>query len=284
MRITNLIKKLMPAYLVRALRIKVESFVLNKVDRQLCNPESLKSRSEIELNEVFRCPESDRAWDDLVANVSEFDISDGMGGVNSGDRRAIYYLLRALKPFSVLEIGTHIGASTVHIAAALASNRGTSHTREPFLASVDIADVNDPESKPWLRQGMKYSPIEMIKKMNLDSFVNFIHRPSMKYFSGCERKYDFIFLDGNHSAKSVYLEIPAALNLLNKGGVILLHDYFSGLEPLWSNGVVIPGPYLATERLKSEGVNIEVVPLGGLPWPTKLQSNVTSLALLLKNT
>src|SRR2546430_6217516 len=34
-------------------------------------------------------------------------------------RRAIYYLVRHLRPRSVLEIGTHLGASTVHIAAAL---------------------------------------------------------------------------------------------------------------------------------------------------------------------
>jgi predicted O-methyltransferase YrrM len=274
----------MPAFLVRALRVRVESFVLDRVNRQGCNPAFLKSRSDIALKEVFTCPESDRAWDALVVDISEFDIPDGTGGVNPGDRRAIYYLLKTLKPFSVLEIGTHIGASTLHIAAALASNSGDSDTREPYLASVDIADVNNPVSKPWLRHGMKYSPIEMLKRMNLDNFVDFVQSPSLEYFSSCERKFDFIFLDGSHSAKSVYLEIPAALNLLNKGGVILLHDYFLGLKPLWSNGVVIPGPYLATERLKSEGANLEVMPLGELPWPTKLQSNVTSLALLLNNT
>ena len=73
------------------------------------------------------------------------------------------------------------------------------------------------------------------------------------------------------------------MNLLNDDGVILIHDYFPNLEPLWSNGSVIPGPFLATERLKNENANLVVFPLGELPWPTKLKSNITSLALLLRN-
>ena len=32
-----------------------------------------------------------------------------------------------------------------------------------------------------------------------------------------------------------------------------------------------------------EGAGLAVLPLGALPWPTKLHSNVTSLALLLRN-
>jgi hypothetical protein len=78
----------------------------------------------------------------------------------------------------------------------------------------------------------------------------------------------------------VYREIPAALELLRPNGLILLHDYFPALRPLWSDRVVIPGPYLATARLMREGAKFRVLPLKALPWPTKFGSNVTSLALL----
>jgi hypothetical protein len=83
--------------------------------------------------------------------------------------------------------------------------------------------------------------------------------------------------------KTVYKEVTAALNLLNKGVLILLHDYFPNLKSLWSNGSVIPGPFLAIKRLIDENVNIHILPLGELLWPTKLGSNVTYLALLSKN-
>ena len=72
-----------------------------------------------------------------------------------------------------------------------------------------------------------------------------------------------------------------ALDKLNKGGVILLHDYFPNGKPLWSNNYVVEGPYLATERLINE-IEIDILPLGNLPWKTKMESNKTSLALCLK--
>ena len=150
------------------------------------------------------------------------------------------------------------------------------------LISVDIADVNSTVTKPWLGYGTKYSPVEMINKLNYGSFVNFVADTSLNYAANCKQKFDFIFLDGSHSAANVYQEIPMALKLLNQNGVILLHDYFPGMNPLWSDGSMIPGPYLATERFAKEGINLTVLPLGKLPWPTKISSNVTSLALLLR--
>jgi hypothetical protein len=91
-----------------------------------------------------------------------------------------------------------------------------------------------------------------------------------------------IFLDGDHSAATVYQEVPFALKRLRKNGIVLLHDYFPYLKALWSDGSVIPGPHIAIERLCSEGANLEVLPLGRLPWPTKLSSNITSLAVLTR--
>jgi hypothetical protein len=88
-------------------------------------------------------------------------------------------------------------------------------------------------------------------------------------------------LDGDHSAGTVYEEIVLALRVLSQGGVIVLHDYFPDLQPLWSDGSVIPGPWLGTQRLRAEGVNLAVLPLGDLPWMTKRQSKATSLAIVV---
>jgi predicted O-methyltransferase YrrM len=50
----------------------------------------------------------------------------------------------ALNPRKVLEVGTHIGASTIYIAAALKRlNEGGK------LTTVDIIDVNHPEQGSW---------------------------------------------------------------------------------------------------------------------------------------
>jgi hypothetical protein len=118
--------------------------------------------------------------------------------------------------------------------------------------------------------------------MQYGDFVNFIVSPSLDYMAGCTRKYDFIFIDGDHAAKTVYQEIARALDLLRDDGVIVLHDYFPGAQPLWTDGNLLPGPFLAAERLKDETPHVLFLPLGALPWPTKQDSNKTSLALVLK--
>lgn len=272
----------MLGFLKRIRKVRREADGLEKIPSLGCKAESLRSAEEVNLEEVFSSNGIKAAWDIVVPELRAFEIPDGTGGVNPGDRRAISYLVRYFEPHSVLEVGTHIGASTIHIAAALRSRREAEIKEHPDLISVDAVDVNDPVSKPWLRHGIRFSPAEMIGRMGYDDFTAFVTSTSLDYMTDCERGFDFIFLDGDHAAKTVYREIPAAMELLNPDGLILLHDYFPGAKPLWSNDSVIPGPFLAAERLRAEGAQFEVLPLGRLPWPTKLKSNLTSLALLAR--
>jgi predicted O-methyltransferase YrrM len=181
----------------------------------------------------------------------------------------------------VLEIGTHIWASTVHIAAALRVSAATGGPA-PHLTTVDILDVNDDATRPWLHYGSRHSPAEMIERMGMSGKVRFVARPSLDFLADAGPSFDFIFLDGDHSAATVYRELPAALRRLASGGLVLLHDYFPGCRPLWPGDAVIPGPWLGVERLRREGAGLTVVPLGDLGWPTKLGLNVTSLAAVVR--
>lgn len=152
------------------------------------------------------------------------------------------------------------------------------------LSSFNFIDfkggVNSIKKKPWLNYGMTKSPVEMIKELNV-SHVDFVEDISINYLKKTPNTFDFIFLDGDHTPSTVYQEIPLALDKLNKGGIILIHDYFPNVKPLWPNNYVVEGPYLATKRLISE-TDIDILPLGSLPWKTKFDSNRTSLALCLK--
>lgn len=279
MGLKRLMTRMLPSIALKKMRLDKDLKQLDTVAQTECETANLRCKRNLSMSDMFRSHEIDSMWFDSEEEIKQFSIPDGTGGVNPGDRRAIYYLISAIKPKSVLEIGTHIGASTIHIASALRKNSDKNAT----ITTVDIADVNSRVEKPWLKSGTTYSPIEMIDKLGYGSFVEFITDTSLNYAENCQHSFDFIFLDGDHSAKTVYQEVPVALNLLNKNGVILLHDYFPNMNPLWSNGSVIPGPFLATERFRREGVNVTVLPLGELPWPTKLGSHVTSLALLLRD-
>ena len=278
-----LIKRYIPVKLISQIRIIKNWIELKRhfpVPAKL-NISNLKLSNSINLSELFSNYDIEKSWNKAKISFESFTIPDGSGGVNPGDRRAIFYLIRKFNPTSVLEIGTHIGASLIHIASALSFNKLSDNNLVKFV-SLDIVDVNNLNEKPWLKYGAKFPPSKMINNIGCESFVEFIKDDSFEYLSKTANKFDFIFLDGSHSAVTVYKEIPVALESLNKNGIILLHDYYPNKKPLWTNRSIIPGPCIATDRFISEGENIEIMPLDELPWMTKIKSNKSSLALLLR--
>ncbi|HTS87740.1 MAG TPA: class I SAM-dependent methyltransferase [Gemmatimonadales bacterium] len=273
--------------LARLAPIRVQNLALRwREERRLarvaavrCDVGTLAVLDAERVRQLLSNPAVDVEWAAVGPQIERFGITAAAGGVNPGDRRALYYLVRGFRPERVLEVGTHIGASTVHIAAALRAN-GNGDARHPELVTVDIEDVNDPHRRPWERYGSRLAPREMVDRLGDSVATRFVVRPSLEFLAQGGEAFDFIFLDGDHSAATVYRELPAALGRLRLGGVILLHDYFPDGRPLWRGDAVIAGPWLGVERLRREGARLEIVPLGALPWPTKHGSTVTSLALV----
>lgn len=280
MKLRQLSNLILPKSIKNKISISKHANELNVLPTTEFYTHNLRKASDIPAD-IFKSDETEKWWEQSQEAISNLNLLDASGGVNPGDRKAIYHLICALQPSSVLEVGTHIGASTIHIASAL-DRSGLVDKKNAKFTTVDIIDVNSETKKPWLKYGAPYSPAEMIKKLQHESFVNFVVRNSYDYLAQSDEKFDFIFLDGSHAAAVVYREIPVALRLLNPNGVILLHDYYPDLKPLWSNGNTIPGPYLAVKRLQKEHPELTVLPLGNLPWATKHHSNVTSLALLVQ--
>jgi predicted O-methyltransferase YrrM len=252
---------------------------LQKVPTKRFDAGNLRSLASPELCRIFHDPVIIAAWEEDDATIANFfGRGDYRGGVNPGDRRALYFLIMALKPRNVLEVGTHIGASTIYIAAALKRlNEGGN------LTTVDITDVNHPEQGPWKKVGMSKSPANFAAEFGLLDQIQFYTGPSLEFMRVTDQRFNFIFLDGDHGARAVYEELCSALLLLHKGGLILLHDYFPDAKPLYPHGSTAGGPFHALRRVRKENLLIEVLPLGELPWPTKQGGNMTSLALVVKS-
>jgi predicted O-methyltransferase YrrM len=204
----------------------------------------------------------------LYANV---DIADG---VNPGDRRALYHLIRARRCRRVLEIGTHIGASTVYLARALRAHGGR-------MITVDMRDVNALDGW-WSKARLSGSPRELVAELGCADVVTFVISDSRSYMRGLKERFDLVFLDGSHEAPNVYEEVDLALQLLAPGGIIVLHDYYPTGKAMYPVDNVIPGPYLAMKRIRRERPGIGVQPLGVLPWPTKQGLNLTNLAAVYR--
>jgi predicted O-methyltransferase YrrM len=232
---------------------------------------------QLDLHAILHDPALETAWTAAERRIAPIGLTSE-GGMNPGDRRALYYLVRRLGPARVLEIGTLAGASTVHLAVGLAD--AWPESTGARLVTADIVDVNDDERAAWRRLGLAQSPRQAMERLGLGAMVEFRVARSLDLLAESAEAFDLIFLDGDHRYETVVREIPAALGRLRPGGWVLLHDYFPGLGPLWPDGRVIDGPARAVRRLRRAGWPIAVRPLGELPWPTKQGTRRTSLALL----
>ena len=243
-----------------------------------CNVNNLKNISDEELSQIFSNGRIQDEWVSGEPKIDSLKIPNMAGGVNNGDQRALYSLVRGFKPISILEIGTHIGSSTIALAMAALKNRQEGVKTK--IISTDIIDVNDKDKKHWEIYGSPGSPASLLNSIGCKEIVTFEIGSSIEKLK-LPRNFNMIFLDGDHSAKTLYEEIPLALNSLDNG-LIILHDYFPNLEPLWLNQMPIDGPFLATQRFIKENSIFNVIPFGELPWITKFGSNMTSLACLKK--
>ena len=245
----------------------------------LCQKKTFKLENlseKLEINEIFNDNRINENYLEDQNLIKKSNIPDLKGGVNEGDRKALYFLINKMQPNNILEVGTHIGSSTLSLALAAKKYGGK-------IDTVDIIDVNKEEISYWKKYNSQNSPKKNLTNINCEDSVTFITSDSKDYLESSKNKYNFIFLDGSHSSDQVYNEISLALNILDKNGIILLHDYFPKGKVLWhETKKTIYGPYLAIERILKEGNIIKVEPFDNLPWKTKFNSNKSSLAIIYK--
>ncbi len=273
-----ILKRILPRPLLQQAIILRDRVRLSTAPTQVFLESSLKPALSVKtLEAIFSDPELERSWTETLQKITGvYGQTSAMGGVNPGDRRALYYLVHALQPQRLLEIGTHIGASTVFLAEALKNA-----SPGAVMSTVDILNVNGPQG-PWKELGLKMPPSESLNRLGLLDRVSFHTSSSSAFLRNAKEKFDFIFLDGDHSSRTVYEEVSLALRVLGKNGVILLHDYYPGGKPLFRDGNIIAGPFMALDRIMRENKEIKVLPLGNLPWETKQGLRSTSLALLTR--
>lgn len=165
------------------------------------------------------------------------------GSIKFPDAYIIKILLDTYKPQSILEVGSFLGFST----------RWLSELSSKWNAKVTAVDPN-------IRHRIFDNPRHYVQQLNskyynenleiITAFFGEIHFDIYKKYrnsepklekkqvdellskigtidSGWNRNFDFIFVDGDHSYKSVISNFEVALNLVNKGGCIVFHDVLS---------------------------------------------------------
>ena len=243
--------------------------------------QNLMPQNRLRLDKVFNDKKIQNNYDKNLKFISNLKLPEYTGGVNTGDQKAIFFIVSHFKFKKVLEIGTHIGCSLTNILLAMKD-----YSFENLKVDcIDEIDVNNEDKLNWLIYSSKYSPLQIVKKIKTSFKVNFYKKKSKIFLENCNEFYDFIFIDGSHKSYDAYYDITLSLKKLNKNGLILLHDYFK--IPKEKNKISIikkykTGVFLACEKIKKENPNIKIIPIESLPWSTKINSSHTSLAIIAR--
>jgi predicted O-methyltransferase YrrM len=190
-------KRLIPTALKQPVRDYINDRALRLQPNLPFAGTKLRRHSQIDLAAVMNDATIGAAFaEDHARIATAYGTGEIFGGVNPGDRRALYHLIARVQPKRVLEIGTHVGASTIYIASALRR-----FVLGGELTTADIADVNGPNAA-WRSLGMSAAPARYISDLGLEGITTFVTKSAAEMLKTSER-YDLIFLDGDHSTLAV---------------------------------------------------------------------------------
>ena len=122
----------------------------------------------------------------------------------------------------MLEIGTFEGASTTFIADNfLDHDNSTLDAVDPFLA---IEDNDHSYCLTDVEKRFDYN-ISICKNANK---INVHKTISDEFFKTCDKKYDFIYIDGCHLCDFIKRDMQNSFERLNDNGIMWMDDYLGG--------------------------------------------------------
>ena len=129
-------------------------------------------------------------------------------------------------PDSILEIGCHEGRSTCWMVENLLAQDGTITCIDPFANEPLSAFKNDQPPAPNLIEQVFCHNTDLAKKpdqtIRLMSTLSFY---ALAELITEQAQFDFVYVDGSHSADEVLADAVMAFGLLKKNGYMIFDDY-----------------------------------------------------------
>lgn len=131
-----------------------------------------------------------------------------------------YGLIRQQKPKKLLCIGSRYGFIPAIMAQACKDNG---------LGQVDFVDAGFGENDQNHWTGKAYwkseKGLNSFKSFGLDNYIKIFVQTTKQFKKmSLNKKYDYIYIDGDHSYKGVSFDVKSFWPKLKKGGYVLLHD------------------------------------------------------------
>ena len=129
-------------------------------------------------------------------------------------------------PAAILEIGCHEGRSTCWMLENLLAEDGTITCVDPFANEPLSAFRNDQPPAPNLIEQVFCHNTGLVKKS--DQTVRLMPTLSLYALAKLiteQAQFDFVYVDGSHSADEVLADAVMAFGLLKKNGYMIFDDY-----------------------------------------------------------
>ena len=131
------------------------------------------------------------------------------GGVEIEVGEFLYGLCRMIKPYRVLETGTHKGIGASYIGQALADNNAGLDALGGHLTTLEFIRENIEEAS------------ELLQKLGLQGHVNIVEADATTWEAG-PLQFELIFLDTEPQTR--FAELLRYYDNCKPGGFILIHD------------------------------------------------------------
>lgn len=167
----------------------------------------------------------DRIMSGEVTQTETINLKNINDGVDLFDLKILAWLSKGKR--RILEIGTKHGQTTINFAKNSAP--------DAIVYTIDVDQQQDHSE---------------IKEYDCYKKIKFIQADSTKFdFSSIKEKFDLIFIDGCHQFNAVISDTLNAVKVLEKGGLIVWHDFASPWVPaaLYYTGIQYSqfGSYMA---------------------------------------
>lgn len=165
----------------------------------------------------------------------EATIQETLGGnILDEEAQKLYEIIKENTHVKdALQIGTYIGYSGVFIANPLQERKGTLTTIDPNHPHRNINKPQDVAKDVYKKLGL--NNVKFIEGYSnqqnsiYDQTIRFVKLENRKEhildnLIKENKKFDFIFIDGNHNPEIVTQDFSKSVQLLNPKGIIIMHD------------------------------------------------------------
>jgi hypothetical protein len=147
--------------------------------------------------------------------------------INAIEYFKLNYAVKLERPSKILEIGTYAGVSLINIVKLIPNSQGygidkwinynnSEHGEKNLLEYIEPLEIEKSFYKNIASENLS-DRIVGIKGESKDILLKMINNND---------SFDFIYVDGSHKALDCYIDLFLSWQLLNKGGILVIDDYF----------------------------------------------------------